>query len=79
MTPVVKEEYEVTGIRKKTNAKFFENVAVGDVLIVEVELTTARYATSVKITNAISGEEREDVASRIGSGLRHLKYRRYTE
>lgn len=77
MAVIIKEEYQVTAIKKKTKAELFENVAVGDILVVEVPLTTARYATSVTITNLRTGEVREDASSRIGSGLRHLEYRRY--
>lgn len=76
MMPIITETFEVTGV-KKTKAEFFEDVEVGDILRVEVPLTTARYATAVTITNVRTGAKREDVASRIGSGLAHLKYRRH--
>lgn len=69
MTNVIKQEFMVTKT-KSTQAEFFKDVEVGDIVEVEISLvqTFGRMPKAI-VRNHTKGDSRVDVLSRIGAGI----------
>ena len=69
----------ITGIKKETKAVFFRDLRVGHWIIVSMKLKDpgyghSRYATTVKITNAVSGAEYINSQTIIANRLKNFEY-----
>ena len=56
MEIIIRAEYRIIDIIKKTTAKMFKNVEIGDKLIVEIVIRVGEDEKVITVVNTITGE-----------------------